>query len=246
MRRLPTLLLLILVMPTGAHAQDDGAGLAKIKEQELEEVRDKISDLKKSMDKSARDRDRLTEDLQSAEVGIAEKRLRLKDLERERAWSGKRLAELDAAIAEREAELAFEAVGQVADLAAERGVKIVISPEMPTVSGDRAQLLTVLRQLLENGGRFLGDQPAPRLEVGWRREDEEAVFFVRDNGRGLDSRDHERVFALFERLVPEDEGDGIGLALVKRIVEAHGGRVWAESGGVGQGSAFCFTLPRGA
>jgi septal ring factor EnvC (AmiA/AmiB activator) len=108
MRRLYTLILLILASPPGAVAQDDGAGLAKIKEQELEEVREKISDLKKSMDKSARDRDRLTEDLQSAEVGIAEKRLRLQDLERERAYSAKRLAELDAAIAEREAELARE------------------------------------------------------------------------------------------------------------------------------------------
>ena len=108
MRCLPTLLLLISALPTGAVGQDDGSGLAKIKEQELEEVRDRISDLKKSMDKSARDRDRLTEDLQKAEVAIGEKRLRLQDLERERAWSAKRLAELDAAIAGREAELAVE------------------------------------------------------------------------------------------------------------------------------------------
>ena len=108
MRRLPILLLPILALPAFAVAQDDGDGLAKIKEQELEEVREKISDLKQSMDKSARDRDRLTQDLQDAEVAIAEKRLRLKDIERERAYSGKRLAELDAAIAEREAELAQE------------------------------------------------------------------------------------------------------------------------------------------
>jgi septal ring factor EnvC (AmiA/AmiB activator) len=109
MRSLHTLILLILAAAAAALAQDDGAGLAQIKEQELEEVREKISDLKKSMDKSARDRDRLTEDLQSAEVGIAEKRLRLKDLERERAYSAKRLGELDAAIDEREGELAREA-----------------------------------------------------------------------------------------------------------------------------------------
>jgi septal ring factor EnvC (AmiA/AmiB activator) len=109
MRSLHTLILLILAAAAAALAQDDGAGLAQIKEQELEEVREKISDLKKSMDKSARDRDRLTEDLQSAEVGIAEKRLRLRDLERERAYSAKRLGELDAAIDEREGELAREA-----------------------------------------------------------------------------------------------------------------------------------------
>ena len=108
MRCLPILILLIFAVPPDAAAQDDGAGLAKIKERELEEVREKISDLKQSMDKSARDRDRLTDDLQNAEVAIAEKRLRLQDLERERAWSAKRLAELDAAIAKREAELAVE------------------------------------------------------------------------------------------------------------------------------------------
>ena len=101
MRHLPTLILLLLATPTAAIAQDDDGGLAKIKEQELEEVREKISDLKKSMDRSARDRDRLTGELQNAEVAIAEKRLRLNDIERERAYSGKRLGELDAAIAER-------------------------------------------------------------------------------------------------------------------------------------------------
>jgi septal ring factor EnvC (AmiA/AmiB activator) len=108
MRQLPTLILSILALPAIAAAQDDGGGLAKIKEQELEEVREKISDLKQSMDRSARDRDRLTQDLQNAEVAISEKRLRLKDIERERAYSGKRLGELDAAIDGREAELARE------------------------------------------------------------------------------------------------------------------------------------------
>ncbi len=146
-------------------------------------------------------------------------------------------------------ELAFEAVGQVADLVANRSVGIVIAPDMPVVYGDRAQLLEVLRQLLDNGGKFIGDQPAPRLDVGWRRasgEGEETVFFVRDNGIGIEPRDHQRVFALFEQLDPERGGDGIGLALVQRIVEAHGGRVWVESEGAGQGTAVCFTLPPSA
>ncbi len=101
MRRLYTLILPILAAATAAVAQDDDGGLYKIKEQELEEVRDKISDLKKSMDKSARDRDRLTQDLQEAEVAIAEKRLRLQDLERQRAYSTKRLAQLDAEFGQR-------------------------------------------------------------------------------------------------------------------------------------------------
>jgi septal ring factor EnvC (AmiA/AmiB activator) len=134
-------ILVILALPPGAIAQDEGAGLAKIKEQELEEVRDKISDLKQSMDKSARDRDRLTEDLQNAEVAIAEKRLRLQDLERERAWSAKRLAELDAAIAEREAELARESDHLAAQVRAaymsgkQEKIKLLLNQRDPAMLG---------------------------------------------------------------------------------------------------------------
>ena len=134
-------ILVILALPPGAVAQDEGAGLAKIKEQELEEVRDKISDLKQSMDKSARDRDRLTEDLQNAEVAIAEKRLRLQDLERERAWSAKRLAELVAAIAERESELAREsdhlaAQGRAAYMSGKQEkIKLLLNQRDPAMLG---------------------------------------------------------------------------------------------------------------
>ena len=106
MNRVSVPLLAVLLLLPPAFADDERA---KIKEQELEEVRERISTLKESMDAAARDRDRLTAELQAAEVAIAEKRLRLKELERERAFTEKRRAELDAAIAERETELAREA-----------------------------------------------------------------------------------------------------------------------------------------
>ncbi len=143
-------------------------------------------------------------------------------------------------------ELAFEAVGQVAGLA-DRRVDVVIAPSMPAVYGDRSQLLEVLRRLLENGGKYMGAQPSPRLEVAarkhWPRADKpETVFYVRDNGIGIEPRDQKRIFTLFERLESEGEGLGISLALVKRIVEAHGGRIWVESEGASRGSTFCFTL----
>lgn len=98
--------LLLLVLPVVAFAEEN---LSKIKEQELAEVREKISDLKKSMDSAAKDRDRLTGELQKAEVGIAEKRLKLKDLERDRAFTERRRAELDASIIAGESELEQEA-----------------------------------------------------------------------------------------------------------------------------------------
>ncbi|MCP4663541.1 MAG: hypothetical protein GY856_49785 [bacterium] len=92
---------------------------------------------------------------------------------------------------------------------------------------------------------YLGDQPRPRIEVGVRDQGPETVFYVRDNGQGIDARYHEKIFGLFERLSPRDsEATGIGLTLVKRIVEVHGGRVWVESAGRGRGSTFCFTFPK--
>jgi septal ring factor EnvC (AmiA/AmiB activator) len=105
--------LFCLLFALAVAAADEGE-LAKIKEQELEEVRERISELKTSMDEAAEQRDRLTGELQEAEVTISEKRLRLRELERERSFTERRRQELDATIAERETELDFE-LGQLAD-----------------------------------------------------------------------------------------------------------------------------------
>ena len=103
-----SLILFLLAIVVPALAQNDEGELAKVKERELEEVRDKISALKESMDQSAASRDRVTSELQTAEIEIAEKRNRLKELERERDFSTRRKAELDSRIEQREAELAQE------------------------------------------------------------------------------------------------------------------------------------------
>jgi signal transduction histidine kinase len=144
--------------------------------------------------------------------------------------------------------LAREAVELVKGQLDQGRVEVDIAPDLPVVRADRHRLLEVLQNLVENAAKFTGDEPAPRIEIGARRDGGELVFCVKDNGRGIEPRYLERVFELFEKLDPGADGTGVGLALVRRIVEAHGGRVWAESDGPGRGSTFCFTLPspRGA
>jgi PAS domain S-box-containing protein len=124
-----------------------------------------------------------------------------------------------------------------------KSTRVVVAENFPTVHGDRSRLLEVLQNLVDNAAKFMGSQSAPLIEIGCNGYDEGMpVFFVRDNGIGIASEHHERVFGLFNKLDPLAEGTGIGLALVKRIIEFHGGRVWVQSE-VGQGTTFYFTLP---
>ncbi len=141
-------------------------------------------------------------------------------------------------------ELARVAVEMVAGRIENRGAEIEIEPDIPPTFGDRPRLLEVLQNLIDNAVKFMGEQKEPRVVVGSRRDGEAIVYYVRDNGAGIDPRYQKRVFDLFERFDQETEGTGIGLALVKRIVEVHGGRIWIESEGPGKGSTFCFTVPR--
>ncbi len=143
-------------------------------------------------------------------------------------------------------ELARVASEMVAGQLAAGDVSIEIDPKLPVVRGDRSRLLEVLQNLIDNAVKFMGSQERPHIEVGSRQQGEETVFYVRDNGTGIDSRYHEKVFELFDRLDPRIEGTGVGLALVKRIIEVHGGRVWVESEGLGHGSTMCFTLSAAA
>ena len=142
------------------------------------------------------------------------------------------------------AELAGEAAELLAGALVERGVHVEISPDLPTVHGERATLEELLMNLLSNAAKFMGDQPQPRVEVGARRDGDETVCYVWDNGMGIDARHKDRIFGLFNRLDHDGNGTGIGLAIAKRIVEVHGGRIWVESEGTGKGSTFCFTLER--
>ena len=142
-------------------------------------------------------------------------------------------------------DLVREALTVVEGRLSARGVRVELLGDPSVVArGDRRRLVEVLQNLLDNGARYAGVSSAPRLEVGVRESSGPPVFFVRDNGPGIEARHHERIFRLFETLDPASEGTGVGLAIVKRIVDLHGGRVWVESGGQGSGSTFCFTLAR--
>jgi signal transduction histidine kinase len=116
----------------------------------------------------------------------------------------------------------------------------------PSVYGDRIRLREVLENLIDNAAKYMGDQPDPTIEIGARLQNEEPVIFVKDNGTGIEPKYHTKIFGLFEKLNPAIEGTRIGLALVKRIVETHNGKIWVESEGLGKGSTFCFTIPSSA
>jgi len=124
-----------------------------------------------------------------------------------------------------------------------QNIKIKIDPNLPIVHVDRPRLVEVLQNLIDNAIKYMGSQSAPTIHIGTRNDGNLQIFFIRDNGMGIDPVYHERIFGLFDKLDPLSEGTGIGLALVKRIIMIHGGKIWVESEGLGKGSTFCFTLP---
>ncbi|MHB1533612.1 MAG: sensor histidine kinase, partial [Acidimicrobiales bacterium] len=125
----------------------------------------------------------------------------------------------------------------------ETGATVVVVTPLPTVRGDATLMAALWQNLIGNAVKFRSDQ-APRVEVTWRREDEGWRFWLRDNGIGIEPQYAERVFTIFQRLHGRDryEGTGIGLALCRKIVEFHGGRISLESEDR-PGTTVTFTLP---
>lgn len=139
-------------------------------------------------------------------------------------------------------ELVSEALALVHGQFEAGKISAQVQSDLPEVLCDRLRLVEVLQNLLENAGRFMGTQPDPLVIIGSTQDDSgSTVFYVKDNGIGIAPQYQEQIFGLFNRLDPNVDGTGVGLTLVKRIIEVHGGRVWVESQ-LGQGAAFCFTL----
>lgn len=127
--------------------------------------------------------------------------------------------------------------------AVEQSGATVTKDPLPTVQADSARLEQLFQNLLGNALKFRGAEP-PQVHVSARQNGAEWIFSVRDNGIGIEPRHAQRIFRIFERLHPKHQypGTGMGLAICKRIVEAHRGRIWVESE-PGKGSTFQFALP---
>ena len=124
----------------------------------------------------------------------------------------------------------------------ESGASVTFDP-LPTLMVDATQLLQLFQNLVGNAIKFRGERP-PEIHIGAEHKGDECLFFVRDNGIGIEAGHFERIFLIFQRLHTQAEypGEGIGLAVCKRIVDRHGGRLWVESE-LGEGATFFFTLP---
>jgi len=111
------------------------------------------------------------------------------------------------------------------------------------INCDQVRITEVMQNLIDNAVKFMGDQPKPRIEIGsFTNDKKETVIYIKDNGIGIAPEFHDKIFGLFNKLNTDSDGTGIGLSLVKRIIEVHGGRIWMESQ-VGKGTAFYFTIP---
>jgi len=143
------------------------------------------------------------------------------------------------------ANIVKDALGNVHGQLKAHHVTVQTQPNLPIIHGDRQRLTEVLQNLIDNAAKYMGNQPDPLIEIGQESEQNgKPLFFVKDNGMGIPPEHHERIFGLFNKLDPTSEGTGIGLALVKRIIEVHGGRICVKSE-TGKGTTFYFTLPRG-
>jgi len=140
-------------------------------------------------------------------------------------------------------DIVQETLALVAGRIDKSGARITVTKNPVMLYGDRVRLVELFQNLVDNAAKFMGDQSEPLIEIGAKTKDGETVCFVRDNGMGINPRYQDKLFGLFEKLNPEMEGTGMGLALVKRIVEVHGGTIRVESEGLGKGACFWFTLP---
>jgi PAS domain S-box-containing protein len=140
-----------------------------------------------------------------------------------------------------------ELIGEVRELLhaeiSGSGAVIELREPLPVVRGDFPRIREVFQNLIENAIKFTSRGETPRILIGSERRNGEEVIYVRDKGIGIDPSQRERIFGLFQKIDRNQPGTGLGLALARRIIEVHGGRIWVESPGEGGGATFCLTIP---
>jgi len=140
-------------------------------------------------------------------------------------------------------KIAKEVITEFAEQVRSIGATVSLAETFPMVYADKMRIRQVLTNLVQNSIKYRGKTVPLKIEIGYRLSEDEVVFFVCDNGLGIDASETEKVFALFYRGTADGEGSGAGLAIVKRIIEAHGGRIWVQAQQE-KGTTMCFTLPQ--
>lgn len=138
------------------------------------------------------------------------------------------------------AQLLHETIDMIA---APNGIHIAIDSELPTLWAEKTRMQQIFQNLIGNAVKYMG-KPEGEIHIGHSQKDDYWEFYVSDTGMGIESRHFDKVFQIFQTLVPRDQSEstGVGLAIVKKIVEAYGGKIWLNSE-VAKGSTFWFTLP---
>jgi len=140
-------------------------------------------------------------------------------------------------------EIAQKAVDIVSGQIVNKNVEIVMSDELPVIYGDPSRLVEVFQNLIENAVKYMGSTINPKIEIGIKMINGFNTVFIADNGMGIDAKFHEKIFDIFTRLNYAGEGSGMGLAIVKRVIELHKGNIWVESKGENKGTIFFIRFP---
>lgn len=141
-------------------------------------------------------------------------------------------------------ELVYSVLDNVYASIEKHNMNIVVEKNMPHVYGDKLRLSEVMQNLIENAIKFSKDAENRTITIGHKISKKMVTIFVKDHGTGIDPSFHDKVFGIFYKLNSNSSGTGMGLAIVKRIIDTHNGKIWVESEGEGQGCTFCFSLPR--
>jgi PAS domain S-box-containing protein len=141
-------------------------------------------------------------------------------------------------------EIAREVITELSEQINAIGAMVSIAETFPCIYADRCRIKQVLNNLIQNSIKYRDKSVPLKIEIGHYLSKKETIFFVKDNGLGIDQCEAEKIFDLFYRGTAEGEGSGIGLTVVKKAIEAHGGRVWVQQDQKEKGTTMCFTLPQ--